>query len=306
MGADVRSNARSSWGSKTTGVAEYKEPSTRTCGWDSPAMTCALVTTTPGFTSNAVPSCVTPQAPPMTFTVEVRAPAAIDSACDRGGDRHWRGQLRRELGEDGRHPLLAQERLDVGENRRHGRHHLVDRAQHVGPGDGRTEPRVARLGEHASEHPGREQHRDHGDGHAEAGVQPAEVVALQGHVAPPADDAPAHPEEGRRAEHDHQRHDRLDRPRVQRGHEGDGKERAEDQPQPEAPEGEDLDEGPEPEAVDPSGNHRDQKQQVDPVHCVTRVTGDCCCRSARSETRSQSKLAGEAVGTPSPVEGNDG
>ena len=80
MGADVRSNARSSWGSKTTGVAEYKEPSTRTCGWDSPAMTCALVTITPGFTSNAVPSWVTPQAPPTTFTVEVRAPAAIDSA----------------------------------------------------------------------------------------------------------------------------------------------------------------------------------------------------------------------------------
>src|ERR1039458_3665788 len=43
-------------------------------------MTWALVATTPGFTSNAVPSWVTPHAPPITLTVESCAPAAIESA----------------------------------------------------------------------------------------------------------------------------------------------------------------------------------------------------------------------------------
>src|SRR5580658_7452919 len=35
---------------------------------------------TPGFTSNAVPSWVTPHAPPITFTVDAEAVAAIESA----------------------------------------------------------------------------------------------------------------------------------------------------------------------------------------------------------------------------------
>src|ERR1039457_3427543 len=85
MGADVRSRARSNWGSKKTGVAGKNTPLTSIRGLASPAITCALVTTTPGLTSNAVPSWVTPHAPPITFIVEACAPAAIESASTTVG-----------------------------------------------------------------------------------------------------------------------------------------------------------------------------------------------------------------------------
>src|SRR6202034_2097199 len=65
---------------KKTGVPGKRTPFTSISGFDSPAITWALVATTPGFTSNAVPSWVTPQAPPITFTVEDWALAAIDAA----------------------------------------------------------------------------------------------------------------------------------------------------------------------------------------------------------------------------------
>ena len=48
-------------------------------------MTWAFVATTPGFTTNAVPSWVTPHAPPSTFTVDACALEAIDWASSPVG-----------------------------------------------------------------------------------------------------------------------------------------------------------------------------------------------------------------------------
>src|SRR5580693_10236684 len=77
-GALVRSTARSKDGSKYTGVAPYAVPPTRTCVLPepSPAMTWALVATSPGPTTKPDPSCSLLHAVPRILTVEKTAGSA--------------------------------------------------------------------------------------------------------------------------------------------------------------------------------------------------------------------------------------
>ncbi len=92
------------------------------------------------------------------------------------------------------------------------------------------------------------------------------MVAPQATLLQPPTIRPPTPRQAGAAEDDHSATTDLTGPGAERRHEGNREERAEHQAEPEAPEGEDLDQRPESEPVHRRSHHGDQEHQVDPVH----------------------------------------
>ena len=180
------------------------------------------------------------------------------------GSRQGRGQGGEDLGE----ALLVEVVLQVREHRGHLGEHTIDRVEDVGAGHRGAEPREAavRRGDHAGHEPRGEQHRDHRHSHPECGIDRAEVEAAERRIAV-APKGAAEDRQGSRGDEDGG--DRDARTFVgmvderQRAHPHHGPEQ---QPQPEAGEGQKLDEGAEPEPVDRGQQHQHDDQHIDPIH----------------------------------------
>ncbi len=263
----TRSTAMSSLGSNSAAVVAWRPVESMTSGDAIPATTCALVTTSPGATTNPEPSWMTPHPAPAIWTVDPSARSTAARAEASVGRVTGRRRLGREPGEDDGEAVLGEEPLHAGEDRRDGGEHGVEGAH-----DARLLQRPGRAPEYwlllqqDGHQPGDDERHGHRHGHTEDGVHGPETQPLQ-------DPARARPEQPAHTTHDDGHPDSTTTattalavpPWTSPATDG-ATQRAEERAEQEPAEGQHLHGGAEPQPVDARQRHDDEQHVVDPVH----------------------------------------